>query len=103
MRLLDRAQVCVGVVVAVGVLQDDVLAERGVVSDLLDHAVVDGDDRSVKARVDVDASPAGVRADHVGGVAGPLSLGVRPGQGGGVVYVVGVARVGGDREVGALG
>ena len=71
--------------------------------DLLDDAVVDRDDRSVKARVDVDASAVGVRADHVGGVAGALALGGRAGQRRGVVDVVGVAGVGGDREVRALG
>jgi hypothetical protein len=93
----------VGVLVAVGVLKDDVLAELGVVPDLLDDPVVDRDDGSVKARVDVDASPVGVRADHVGGVAGGLPLGVRAGERGGVVDVVRIPRVGGDREVRSLG
>ena len=74
-----------------------------VLADLLDDAVVDGDDRSVKARVDVDASAGrGVR-DDVGGVAGLGPVGLRPLQGLALGDVVGVAGVGGDGEVGALG
>jgi hypothetical protein len=101
--LLDLAEVRVRVAVAVGVLEDDELAELLRVAHLLDDAVVDRDDRSLKARVDVDASPLGVRGDHVGGVAGGSALGGGSGQRRGVVDVVGVAGVRGDREVGAFG
>ena len=66
-------------------------------------AVVDGDHRSVKARVDVDASARGVRRDHVGGVARGPALGGGAGERRRVVDVVRVPGVGGDREVGALG
>src|SRR5262249_57955875 len=68
--LRDLAELGVGVAVAVGVLEDEVAAELCVLADLLDDAVVDGDHRRVKARVDVDRAPVGDGGDDVGGVAG---------------------------------
>ena len=72
--------------------------------DLLDHAVVDGDDRRALVGEDVDAAPGRRGGDHVGGVAVGLALARRrPLQRRAGRDVVGVAGVGGDREVGALG
>ena len=100
----DLAELGVGVAVAVGVFEDDVVAELVGVAGLLDHPVVDGDDRRALVGVDVDAAAGRRGGDHVGGVAVGLALARRrplqrrPGR-----DVVGVAGVGGDREVGALG
>src|SRR4029079_6634988 len=93
----------VGELVAVVVLEDDVLAESLAVADLLDRAVVDRDDRGVLASEDVDAAAGGGVGDHVGGVAGgALGRGRALGRGD-LGEVVGVTGLGGDREVGALG
>ena len=46
----DLAELGVGVAVAVGVFEDDELAELRRVADLADHAVVDGDDRRALRR-----------------------------------------------------
>jgi hypothetical protein len=90
----DLAEVRVGVLVAVGVLEHDVVAERAAASDLADDAVVDRDHRRARARVDVDRAPLGVRVDRDRGVAGPHA----PGRAG-LVEVVGVGGAGGDGEV----
>ncbi len=94
----DLAELGVGVAVAVRVLEDQVVAELLGAADLLDHAIVDGDDRGALVRVDVDPAAGRrglVQARGVAllGPAGGLALG----------DVVGVAGLGGDREVGALG
>ena len=93
MHLGDRAELRVGVAVAVGVLEDDELAELLALAHLLDDAVVDRDHRSVQARVDVDAPAVRIGLDDVRGVAGGLALRRRPGEGGRIADVVGVASI----------
>ena len=94
----DLAELGVGEAVAVGVLEDHVVAQGLGLADLLDHPVVHGDDRSALLRVDVDPAAGGGGLVEAGGVAFLGALG-RLGLG----EVVGVAGLGGDREVGALG
>ena len=99
----DLAELRVRVSVAVRVLEDDELAELLALAHLGDDAVVDRDDRSINPRVDVDASARGAVGDDVGGVAGLRPCGLRALHCLAQRDVVGVARVGGDGEVGALG
>ncbi len=102
MHLGDRAELRVGVAVAVGVLEDDELAELLALAHLLDDAIVDRDHRSVQARVDVDAPAVRIGLDDVRGVAGGLALRRRPGQRGRVADVVGVPGICCHGEMGSL-
>ncbi len=83
----DGAQVRVAVTVAVHVLEHDVVAELRGGADLLDLAVVGGDHRRARARVDVDLAAVVVRLDDVGGVLAALHAL----DGFGFLEVVGVA------------
>ena len=93
----DLAEMRVGVLVAVGVLEDDVVAEILAGAHPLDEAVVDRDHGRAHARVDVDRPSRRIRLDRHRRVA-RLDAARRPR----LVEVVGVGRVGGDGEV-ALG
>ena len=68
-----------------------------------DHPVVDRDDRGALGGEDVDPAPGRRGGDHFGRVAGGVALPGVPRQRCPGRDVVGVAGVGGDREVGALG
>ena len=70
---------------------------------LVIDAVVDRDDRGAVLGVDVDPAARGRVCDHVGGVAGGALAGLRALERAALGDVVGVARLGGDREAGALG
>ena len=84
----------VGVAVAVGVLEGDVVAEFFVVADGFDLAVVDGDGGGTVFGVDLDRAAVVLGLDQVGGVLARLnSFG-----GFGFLEVVGVAGPSGDGE-----
>src|ERR1700742_994583 len=93
----------VGVAVAIGVVEDDELAELRRVAELADHTVVYGNDRGAAVGEDVDPAPGRRGGDHFGRIAAGAAVrgGALQRRAGG--DVVGVAGVGGDREVGALG
>ena len=73
------------------------------VTDLLDHAVVDRDDRGVLTGVDVDPASGRGRVDDVGGVARGRAFRLRRARRLALGDVVGVAGLRGDGEAVALG
>ena len=95
------AELGIGVAVAVGVFEDDEVAEPVGVPELADHPVVDGDDRRPLRAEDVDPARGGGGGDDFGGVAVFRTLTLL--QGGPSGDVVGVAGVGRDREMRPLG
>ncbi len=96
----EVAELGVGVAVAVGVFEDDEVAELGGVAELADDPVVDGDDWRPLLAENVDPARGGGGGDHFAGAAQAVAAFLHRRAGG---DVVGVAGVGGDREVGALG
>ena len=99
----DLAQLGVGVAVAVGVFEDDEPAQPARVADRLDHAVVDGDDRRPwweKMLIPRRVGEEEITSAALPGMRAPAVARLSDCAGG---DFVGVAGVGGDREVGALG